>query len=262
MAGTQQVDFYRLGGLEWARRTGGNLTRRERLRLLGAVAAGQVDYTLGRIKLATGRLPDGARSVDAAAMAPPDSALAREAESACAEQSQSIIGHSYRTWMYGTALAQIDGMDLDPELFYAAALVHDHGIDHIQADRCFTVASADRAIELGQAAGIPTGQAELVADAVTGHATPGANVERDGALTVYVQQGAMVDVVGLRLWDISPANVASIVERHPRGTVKADLVRLVSAEAKAVPRGRFALLRNCGLLVLSRLGPEPGPAAT
>ena len=125
--------------------------------------------------------------------------------------------------MYGTALAHVDGNAPDPELFYAAALVHDHGIDHIQKDRCFTLGSAERALEVGEAAGIPLDQAERIADAVVGHATPGATLERDGALTVYVQQGAMVDVIGLRLWDIAPENIGKTVERHPRGTVKADL---------------------------------------
>ncbi len=246
-------DFGRLGGLEWTQRTGGNLTRRERARLLGAIAAGQVDFTLGRIKQLTGRLPAGAKSVDAASMAPPDSALAREAERACAEQGESIIGHSYRTWLYGTALAHVDRVELDQELFYAAALVHDHGIEHIQQGRCFTMASAERALRLARAANVSENDAELIADAITVHTTAGATVERDGATGVYVQQGAMADLAGMRRWDISPSNREAIVSRHPRGSVKADIQRLVTAEAKAVPGGRFAQLRRCGFLVLVRL---------
>jgi hypothetical protein len=243
----------RLGGLEWAQRSGGNLTRRERARLLGAIAAGQVEFTLGRIKQATGRLPAGARSVDAASMQPPDSALAREAEKACAEQGESIIGHSYRTWLYGTALAHVDRTALDPELFYAAALVHVHGIEHTKEGRCFTVASAERALRLARAANISEDDAERIGDAITVHATPGATVERDGAIGVYVQQGAIADLAGMRRWDVTPENREAIVARHPRGTVKADITRLVTAESKAVPDGRFALLRRCGFLLLVRL---------
>ena len=254
-------DPNRVGGLEWARRSGGNLTRRERARLLGAIAAGQVDFVLGRIKQATGRLPDGAESVDAAALRPPDSALAREAEKACAEQGDSIIGHSYRTWLYGTALAHVDHAELDQELFYAAALVHDHGIEHIREGRCFTVASADRALALARAANISQSDAEHIADAITVHATPGATIERDGATGTYVQQGAVADLAGVRRWDISPGNREAIVARHPRGAVKEDIKRLVTAESKAVPGGRFALLRRCGFLVVVGMDPEPEPAA-
>ena len=249
---TTRLDFQRVGGLEWAQRTGGNLTRRERARLLGAIAAGQVDNALGRIKQVTGRVPSGAHSIDAAAMQPPDSALAREAEKACAEQGESIVGHSYRTWLYGTALAHVDRTDLDPELFYAAALVHDHGIEHTQEGRCFTMASAERALRLARAANVSENDAETIADAITVHATPGATVERDGAVGVYVQQGAIADLAGMRRWDLTAANRKAIVARHPMGSVKADISRLVTAESKAVPNGRFALLRRCGFLVLVR----------
>ncbi|MEK6326999.1 MAG: hypothetical protein AABM66_05650 [Actinomycetota bacterium] len=49
---------------------------------------------------------------------PPDSRLARDAERACAEQPDSIAQHSYRTWMFGLALAAVDRVELDRELFY------------------------------------------------------------------------------------------------------------------------------------------------
>ena len=48
-------DPQRLGGLGWARRTGGRLTSRERGRLLAAIALGQWENVLGRAKLALGR---------------------------------------------------------------------------------------------------------------------------------------------------------------------------------------------------------------
>src|SRR6201993_5097459 len=74
----------RLGGLEWARRTRGKLTAAERRRLLGAIAVSQAVNVFGRVKLALGRLPDGASSIDVSDFQPPDSRLAREAEAAWA----------------------------------------------------------------------------------------------------------------------------------------------------------------------------------
>jgi hypothetical protein len=249
------IDYNRLGGLEWARATGGALTRRERTRLLAAVAAGQYEYLLGRVKLATGRVPSRAAEVDVDDFAPPDSRLAREAEAACAEQPASVAGHSYRTWMFGRALSAFDRAELDSELFYAAALMHDHGLAEPTPGRCFTLASAERALEAAAAADVEPGRAEHVADAICVHATPGVAVERDGALGCYVQWGAMVDVAGLRLWDVHPRNVEKTLAKHPRGQVRRELSRYWALEAKAVPRGRFAFLRRCGALVLVRLAP-------
>jgi hypothetical protein len=60
-------------------------------------------------------------------------------------------------------------------------------------------------------------------------------------LGCYVQWGAMVDGAGLRLWDISKANVDAVLTAHPRGIdFKRELAALISAEARAVPGGRFA----------------------
>src|SRR6201988_4313625 len=149
----------RLGGLEWARRTRGRLTAAERRRLLGAIAGCQGVNVFGRVKLAIGRRPDGASSIDVRDFAPPDSRLAREAEAACAEQSDLIAGHSYRTWMYGLTLSTLDREQLDGELFYCAALVHDYGAIVPVAGEDFTLRGAERALACARAAGIDSERA-------------------------------------------------------------------------------------------------------
>jgi hypothetical protein len=70
-------------------------------------------------------------------------------------------------------------------------------------------------------------------DAVCVHTTPALAVNRDGALGCYVQQGAMVDGAGLRLWDISKANVDTVLRDHPRGIgFKSELTGLIRAEVR------------------------------
>src|SRR5271168_1967944 len=101
-------DPQRLGGLAWATRTGGRLSRRERGRLVAAVALGQWQNAVGRAKLALGSVPARAAGIDLDTFAAPDSALAREAEAACAELPPGLAGHSYRTWLFGRALAVVD----------------------------------------------------------------------------------------------------------------------------------------------------------
>jgi hypothetical protein len=256
-------DPQRLGGLGWTRRTGGRLTAPERRRLLAAVALGQWENVLGRTKLALRRLPPGAARVDLDTFRVPDSQFAREAEQACAELPQALVGHSYRTWLFGRALAAVDGRDLDAELFYCGSLLHDHGIAQPTANRDFTLASADRTLACATAAGVPQELAETLADAICVHVTPGVSVARDGELGCYLQWGAMVDGAGLRVWDVAPANVEEVLRRYPRVDFKRRLIALMRAEAAAVPGGRFALLVRCGVPLAVRMAPladDPGSA--
>jgi hypothetical protein len=252
---TRAPDPQRLGGLGWARRTGGRLSTRDRRRLLAAIALGQWENVVGRAKLALGRLPAGAGSVDLNTFEAPDSLFAREAEHACAELPAALVGHSYRTWLFGRALAAVDRRELDVELFYCGALLHDHGIAQPTPGRDFTLASAERTLACAKTAGIDEDRAHTLADAICVHATPGVEVDRDGELGCYLQWGAMVDVAGLRIWDVAPANVSEILERHSRGDFKRELVTMIRAEAAAIPEGRFGLLVRCGLPLAVRIAP-------
>ena len=254
-SGQRAPDPARLGGLAWARRTGGTLTSAERRRLIAAIARGQVENLLGRAKLALGRLPPGAGAIDVKTFEPPDSLLAREAEQACAEQPAAIAGHSYRTWLFGRALSVLDAVELDQEAFYCASLVHDFGIAQPTPGRDFTLASAERMLSCADAAGVTGERAEVLADAICVHTTPGVSPDRDGALGCYLQWGAMVDGAGLRIWDVAPANVSEVLRRYPRSDFKGQLVEMIRAEAAAVPAGRLGLLVRCGLPLAVRLAP-------
>ncbi len=246
---TTLPDLNRVGGLEWTRRTNGNLSRRERLRMLGAIARGQAEMLTGRIAAAAGR---GARATNPSFM-PPDSAFAREVEAAAAEQNMHWEGHGCRTWWLGTALAGLDGNALDPEHFYAAALLHDHGVIPSVAGEDFTIRSADRVGRIPN--DLTTDALTAIQDGITVHSTAGITVEHDGALGFYTQAGAMADIAGLRTWNLDPAFLASVLEKHPRTGITRALVDGVGAEARALPGGRFALLRKCGFTAACRMAP-------
>jgi len=210
---------------------------------------------LGRAKLTLGRLPAGAANVDLETFTVPDSPFAREAEQACAELPAALVGHSYRTWLFGRALAAVDASELDVELFYCGSLLHDHGIAQPTPGRDFTLASAERTLACAATAGVSDDRAEALADAICVHATPGVAVDRDGELGCYLQWGAMVDGAGLRIWDVAPATVAEVLHRYPRVDFKRQLVAMVRAEAAALPQGRFGLLVRCGLPLAVRVAP-------
>lgn len=248
-------DPQRLGGVAWTRRTGGRLTRAERRRLVAAIALGQWENAVGRVKLALGRRPAAAARVDLNTFTVPDSTFAREAEQACAELPATLRDHSYRTWLFGRALAAVDGGSLDDELFYCASLLHDYGIVTPTANEDFTLRSVDRMLICADAAGLTGDGVDLVADGICVHLTPGVKVETDGTIGCYVQWGAMVDVAGLRVWDVAPGNVEEILRRYPRGDIKRELMEMVRTEAAAVPGGRFSLLMRCGFPLAVRLAP-------
>jgi hypothetical protein len=248
-------DLDRLGGLEWTRRTRGQLSPRERRYLLGEIVRGQAAYVASRIKLATGRAPAAARDIDAADFAPPDSAFARAAEEAAGEQTPGVEGHGYRTWLYGAGLAALDRNTLDPERFYVASLLHDHGIVHPASNEDFTLRSAKRVERCADQAGTGEEAVTAIGDAITVHATPGITVEDDGELGFYVQAGAMLDLGGLRADALTKAFRDDVGRRHPRAGVGAEIIAAIKAETKLNPGGRFALLRRCGFLPLIKVAP-------
>jgi len=65
----------------------------------------------------------------------------------------------------------------------------------------------------------------------------------------------MVDGAGLRMWDVAPRNAEEVLRRYPLGHFKTELVGMMRAEAKAVPKGRFGLLVRCGLPLAVRMAP-------
>ncbi|MGO9929088.1 MAG: hypothetical protein ACLPLP_24035 [Mycobacterium sp.] len=144
---------------------------------------------------------------------------------------------------------------MDDELFYCGALLHDYGITRPTGNRDFTLGSVDRMLSCAKAAGLADERADLLADGICVHTTPGVKLEDDGTIGCYLQWGAMVDGAGLRIWDIAPGNVAEVLRRYPRGDFKRELVGMMRAEATAVPAGRFGLLVRCGLPLAVRMAP-------
>jgi hypothetical protein len=223
--------------------------------MYGEIVRGQAEAAVGRLTLALGRRPSSTEF-----RPPPDSALARDAEEAAADQPDALVGHGYRTWAFGRALAAVDGLaglaDFDEELFYVAALLHDVGLVGAVAGEDFTLRSAAAAEPVvTRHAGLEA--ANAVCDAIAAHATPGVTLETDGPIACYVQAGATCDLGALRLDELSPAFVDRIVADHPRTGFAADIVGRISAEARAVPRGRFQLLRRTGFTLAVRLAPLP-----
>jgi hypothetical protein len=139
-----------VGTLEWARRTGGRLSARDKAEL---VAQG-VRRQMAELLPAGLRLRGRARAaLEVDSYRPPDTPVAREAEKLCREVSSVCIeAHCHRTHLWGVVLGRHGGIEWDEEALYVASLLHDLGLTeryagHDPVAGCFTLDSASGARE-------------------------------------------------------------------------------------------------------------------
>jgi hypothetical protein len=247
----------RIGTAGWARRTGGNLTARQQVRMTGSVLSRIGPLVAGRVAAALGRRPSGAVAAALAPLlSPPDTPWAAAALERAAAQPPGVTAHALRTYCYGGVLAAADGVGLDVEAFFIASLLHDLALPQAVAGTCFTVPSAQACVDAARAAGVDEARAEAAAAGVIGHVTPAITVDSHGAIAVYVQDGAMLDLTGARRHEVSAATVGAVLGVHPAADGHAVIAAAMRATATAAPRTRMAVLRRCGLPEMIRLAPR------
>jgi hypothetical protein len=198
-------------------------------------------------------------SIPERALRVPSSALTRAAEEHAERRlTPVLLGHSHRCYRFGVALAALEQIDVDRELLFAAAMLHDVGLTTPRAGVDFSLASARIARDVAETVGLSTAATEIMRSAITLHHSPGVTLA-DGPVAYLMSAGAAVDVIGLRAWQLPPQVLASILEEHPRQGFTREFRTSWAAEAAAVPRGRAQLLRRYGAFDLAmRLAPLPG----
>lgn len=249
-----------IGTRAWIERTGGALSRRERLaHQAGAVGLLTTDIP-GRIRFRWSS-SDAALQAD---VAPPSTDLVR-ATTAWAEQVHEpwLLRHGIRTWHFGRLLAQIDGVEADPETSYLACLLHDVGItdahrvpngDAGTACQCFAAHGAHvseaKLLELGASALL----ASEVADAIGMHLNARVGVEAGGPALV-VNQGAALDVVGTRASALGKDTIRQVLAHHDRSGFAEQLLDVIRVENAERPRARMASLFGVGMGPAIRMNP-------
>jgi hypothetical protein len=227
-----------IGTWAWLNENAGALSAKERISLISPLAATFGRFTTDRLRLALGVEPRHSASAHELWPGAPDSQLSRHAvEEARDRQSEAMLNHGYRSWVFGEAFAKLDGLALDPELFHAAALLHDVGLEDITPNRCFTHKSAAVAGVVAEQAGTDPDRTLQMMDGIATHITPGLRYE-DSALGFYLQAGAMADLAGIRLWQLPKELRGRTDQTYPRREIHRVISRCWHAEAKAVPKGR------------------------
>lgn len=185
-----------VGSLEWARRTRGRLSRRDRLTLL----AQGIRRTLPR----RGPL---AAALDLDEYRPPDTPAAREAEEVCREASSPAIeAHCHRCHLWGVAVGRAERVAFDEEGFYVAALTRDLGLTerfrgHDPQAACFSLDSASAARAVLAPHSWAASPADLVAEAITLHLNAAVSLSQ-GPEAHLLQLGAALDATGYRFRDV------------------------------------------------------------
>jgi hypothetical protein len=191
----------------------------------------------------------------------PDSGLARAAAALAAKvEPPFLLNHSRRSFHFAAELLSTAGRAFDPELLYIGSMLHDIALGTSLDDGVtpFHLRGAGVAANQLVEAGRPDEDAMLVYDAIALHldlAT--ADDERPEVAGVHL--GAVVDVLGLRLEEISAEMVEAVFDAHPRLGMKAAVTELVVAEARKKPYSPMAVLvRDVALVDLIHGAPFDG----
>lgn len=224
----------------------------ERRALLRPLARAHAVNVWGRLAMLA-RVNSGRRvEVPRRALRRPASVLTVAAEQEATRLlTPALLNHSYRTYVFGVAVGYREGVDVDREVLFAAAMLHDTGLRPPAAGVDFTLASAAHALRIAERVGLSTAATQVMRSAITLHHSPDVTLSVDGAVAFLLSAGAAMDVVGLRSWNVPGSLLDDAVAQYPRLGFKREFSAAFAAEAAAVPNGRAHLLRRYGALDLA-----------
>ena len=235
-----------LGTVTWVQQTSGWLSPAERRSLFWPLARTHARNTVGRLSTVV-RLNSGRHTyISTSRLAPPDTALTRAAERrARTVMPPALVNHIHRTYAFGRAVGELEGIDVDDEVLFAAAMLHDTGLVNPTGDADFTLASARIARDVADEVGLSTAASRTMQTAITLHHSPGVTVKA-GPVAYLLSAGAGVDVVGLRSWQLPAETLTNAVSAHPRENFKQVFATAFAQEAARVPQGRTQFLHRYG----------------
>ena len=110
-------------------------------------------------------------------------------------------------------------VEVDAELLFAAAILHDTGLMNPLNGSDFTLSSMQLAREIADQVGLSTAATEVMQTAITMHYNPGVTTAA-GTEAYLLSAGAAVDVAGIRSWDLPPQILHNASARLPASRVQ------------------------------------------
>lgn len=208
----------RMGTLAWAKRTGGRLNENEKIALARNFASLRAEMVFDEARHRLGLLHPAKIELDS--LTPPDTKLVRDADEFARSFYNDVLwDHCLRTYYFGAQVAAFEGIKFDRELFYAAAICHDVGLDEAAAGSvatcCFACSGGKLTCEHLTEKG--HGDAAVrVGDAISTHINMFVPLDQYPAENTLLAMGAMCDIFGAYVRRIERSTLAATVERTPR----------------------------------------------
>src|SRR4029450_250331 len=127
-----------------------------------------VSTAVGRLRMAVRLHPGRNADIPESRLAVPETALTRTAQKVAADTlTPTLLHHSYRTYRFGRALGELDGLEGDADLLSAAAILHDTGLVNLPNGADFTLSSMRLAREVADQVGLSTAGTEGLREGMT-----------------------------------------------------------------------------------------------
>ncbi|SMP15357.1 HD domain-containing protein [Roseibium denhamense] len=212
-----------IGSLEWGRRHGrhakGRLTRMEKIAVtanLGRMASLQFFDVLAD---KAGLIRTYGSTLDG--LLPAETTLVQDSLAFAEEvQGLEIMRHSWRTYYFGMLLGAYSGYEVDREILFCSAILHDVGLAAGREEEpcacCFTVQGAERTFKHLIGKGQDRAKVRQIADAIGLHLNGYVSARRHGAEAHLLSRGAMCDVFNMGKKRLTPRILKEISALYPK----------------------------------------------
>lgn len=207
-----------LGSLTWAEHTQGRLSGDEKVALARNYASMRAEMVFDEARHRLGLL--NPLAIDLDSLAPPDTKLVRDADELARSLYNDVLwAHCLRTYYFGALVAAHEAISFDREVFYAAAICHDAGVNEDAAwpvQACCFAHSGGRLVseKLGEKGHGET--AVRVGDAISMHMNLIVPLEEFPAENTLVAVGATCDIFGAYVRRIARPTLQATVDQAPR----------------------------------------------
>ena len=188
----------------------------------------------------------------------PDSELAKKAsELARGCESDALFNHSVRTYLFGLAVGLHIGMNVDRELLYLAAVLHDISLTPEYDDEgAFELNSARAARAFLLAEKTPSERADMIHEAIALHTSAGIADSREPEIAL-LHFGAGLDVIGLHREDVARETRTAVLDAWPRANFKVEFDQLIKDQTTRKPDCHVARQYRLGFKQMIAWAPFP-----
>ena len=140
-----------------------------------------------------------------------------------------LLAHSVRSYCWGAAIGAWEGMTVDSQVLWCAALFHDVGLTTIPRNTmCFEIEGAEFARRALGRFGMASDAADRAAIAIILHMQPGVTLD-DGVESVLLDRGTAIDVRGVDV-DLVANVRGTVTRKFPRGAFDRHFVSAIRRE--------------------------------